>query len=157
MISFFSKLKKYRIAIISVSWLIYSFIINSSGVCSYWIDEYEDGWYIMTSESDGDGGYYPEDIDGPYSYTEAVDWITNCKDNSEEYLLKYGTIYNLLPSPNKYLKIDGDKSFFPWLINYLLSYPMYFSPLFIFYFFKKRKNNNYNLNRLTEDILGEEN
>jgi hypothetical protein len=37
--------------------LIYSFIINSNGVCSYWIEEYEDGWYIMTSESDGDGGY----------------------------------------------------------------------------------------------------
>lgn len=157
MISFFSKLKKYRIAIITVSWLIYSFIIFSNGVCSYWIDEYEDGWYIMTSESDGDGGYYPEDIDGPYSYDEAVDWITNCKDYSEEYLLKYGTIYNLLPSPNKYIGNNGDSKFIPGFIFLVFKYPFFFLPLILIYFFKKRKNNNYNLNRLTEDIMGEEN
>ena len=58
-------IKQIIIIILGVSWVLYSLLIDYTD-CFYWIEEFNDGWYVMESTDVGDR-YIDVQTEGPFS------------------------------------------------------------------------------------------
>jgi len=127
--------KKNIIIGLGIVWFIYSTIAQTIGVCSYWIEEYDDGWYVMDviTEDDID---YPEQFDGPFDEKTATNYIIECREEASIFKKKYGTIYNLIPeNRDVYGKIEN---LFMSFLRIIMNYTFMFLPLYILYKFHKK-------------------
>ena len=99
-----------KVIIVIIVWFIYSLIISFGGSVGWWPEKHSDGWYRMWEECDGDS--YGETcwdvvIDGPFSKIDIDRMYRDDQRAADEFIKKYGTIYNLVPksSPNDSLII----------------------------------------------------
>ena len=99
-----------KVIIVIIVWFIYSLIISFGGSVGWWPEKHSDGWYRMYEECDGDP--YGETcwdvvIDGPFSKIDIDRMYRDDQRAADEFIKKYGTIYNLVPksSPNDSLII----------------------------------------------------
>ena len=112
-----------------LGWLIYSIFVVS-GECENWIEEYDDGWYIMETYREDYETTYPDIYDGPFSLNEAKKWIDDCYKESQVRIRAYGTIYNLMPSKVDYF---NDSGFFYYILRQLIFYLFMFGPPILLY------------------------
>jgi hypothetical protein len=90
-------IKKNSFFILSILWVTYHSIICTKGFCEYWIDEYNDGWYLIENLDVGDGYNEQTIFDGPFKEKEAINYLNELEIKSQNFKKKYGTIYNFLP------------------------------------------------------------
>ena len=112
-----------------VGWIIYSLLVTSNE-CTNWIEEFDDGWYIMEIYKEDYETSYPVTYDCPFSLNEAKKWIDECYEESQIKTKAYGTIYNLLPSKKSYF---NDSGFFYYILRQLIFYLFFFGPPIIIY------------------------
>ena len=147
MFGLFKNKKDFVFLFLGFTWMIYSVIIIGSGNCYNWIEEYEDGWYIMASVEE-DGQSYSDWIDGPFSEDEAIQEIDFMRDEAQKFKRTYGTVFNFLPTryPNVY---TGSGSSLSENLKHLLfvRFPegvLSIGPLYILYFlYNRSENKNY--------------
>ena len=94
-----------KVIIVIIVWFIYSLIISFGGSVGWWPEKHSDGWYRMYEKCEGDP--YGETcwdvvIDGPFSKIDIDRMYRDDQRAADEFIKKYGTIYNLVPksSPN---------------------------------------------------------
>ena len=94
-----------KVIIVIIVWFIYSLILSFGGSVGWWPEKHSDGWYRMYEKCEGDE--YGETcwdvvIDGPFSKIDIDRMLREDQRASDEFMKKYGTIYNLVPktSPN---------------------------------------------------------
>ena len=66
-------------------WVIYCTTISVFGYCPYWIDEYDDGWYIMEIIEEEEGVDYPVFVEGPFDEKTAINNIIECRKISQDF------------------------------------------------------------------------
>ena len=89
-----------KVIIVIVVWFMYSLILSFGGSVGWWPEKYSDGWYRMYEECEGDP--YVETcwdvvIDGPFSKIDIDSMYREDERAANEFMKKYGTIYNLAP------------------------------------------------------------
>jgi len=122
--------KKNIIIGLGIIWLIYSLIAQNFGVCPFWIEEYDDGWYVMDviTEDDID---YPEQYDGPFDEKTATDYIIGCREEASRFKKNYGTIYNLIPENRD---VYGKReNLFMSILSIIMDYTFMLLPLYFLY------------------------
>ena len=94
-----------KVIIVIIVWFIYSLILSFGGSVGWWPEKHSDGWYRMYEKCEGDE--YGETcwdvvIDGPFSKIDIDRMYREDERAANEFMKKYGTIYNLAPkiSPN---------------------------------------------------------
>ena len=99
-----------KVIIVIIVWFIYSLILSFGGSVGWWPEKHSDGWYRMYEKCEGDE--YGETcwdlvIDGPFSKIVIDRMYREDERAANEFMKKYGTIYNLAPkiSPNDSLII----------------------------------------------------
>lgn len=127
--------KKNIIIGLGIVWFIYSTIAQTFGVCTYWIEEYDDGWYVMDliTEDDID---YPEQFDGPFDEKTATNYIIECREEASIFKKNYGTIYNLIPE-NRDVYGKRENLFMSFLSSFM-NFTFILLPLYILYKFHKK-------------------
>ena len=127
--------KKNIIIIIGFIWGLYSTLVTSSGRCSFWIEEYDDGWYLMEKFEDVDTTYGVV-YDGPFDKKTAEDYMFECRKEALRFKKKYGTIYNLVP---QYEDLYGTKkNMFIRIMIYLMNVTIMWLPIYFLYKFYKK-------------------
>lgn len=131
--------KKLIIIVTGVMWVNYCAIISVFGYCPYWIEEYEDGWYVMENIEDEQDVDYSVIVEGPFDKTTAVNNIIECRKISQDFRKTYGTIFNLiLEDRDVYGKINNILiSFF----NFIMMCTFALLPLYFLYRFYIKQNN----------------
>ena len=99
-----------KVIIFIIGWFIYSLILSFGGSVGWWPEKHSDGWYRMGEKCEADE--YGETcwdvvIDGPFSKIDIDRMYRDDQRAADEFIKKYGTIYNLVPksSPNDSLII----------------------------------------------------
>ena len=94
-----------KVIIVIIVWFIYSLILSFGGSVGWWPEKHSDGWYRMYEKCEADE--YGETcwdvvIDGPFSKIDIDRMYREDQRAADEFIKKYGTIYNLVPksSPN---------------------------------------------------------
>ena len=119
--------KKRIIIGLAIFWGVYSIVIMNFGDCSYWIEEYNDGWYLMSVVVEDDISY-SEQLDGPFNEELAIKRIEECKQDAAEFKNCFGTIYNLIPNTNR--NVYGEKeNIFVAILGHLMRLSFLILPL----------------------------
>ena len=89
-----------KVIIVIIVWFIYSLILSFGGSVGWWPEKHSDGWYRMYEKCEGDP--YGETcwdvvIDGPFSKIDIDRMYREDERAANEFMKKYGTIYNLAP------------------------------------------------------------
>ena len=89
-----------KVIIFIIVWFIYSLILSFGGSVGWWPEKHSDGWYRMYEKCEGDE--YGETcwdvvIDGPFSKIDIDRMYREDERAANEFIKKYGTIYNLAP------------------------------------------------------------
>ena len=89
-----------KVIIFIIGWVIYSLILFFGGSVGWWPEKHSDGWYRMYEQCEGDE--YGETcwdvvIDGPFSKIDIDRMYREDQRDANEFIKKYGTIYNLAP------------------------------------------------------------
>ena len=104
-----------KVIIVIIVWFIYSLILSFGGSVGWWPEKHSDGWYRMYEKCEGDP--YVETcwdvvIDGPFSKIDIDRMYREDERAANEFMKKYGTIYNLAPK-------SGLLMFLVWPILFL--------------------------------------
>jgi len=108
---------------IAISWFIYSFIIISKSSCGLIMKESEgDEWNLYYTNVEGETGEeYDVFHEGPMAITEAKEIINDCRNQSQSFRKKYGTVFNYKNSQLRYSSlIDIAISVLPLIFLYYL-------------------------------------
>ena len=108
---------KNKIWILQFVWWIYSIIILGNGECPFWIEQFDDGWYLMEEVT---GTQYTDKFDGPFDYEFAENYLNDCKNEAKNFKIKYGTVWNLVPEKPRI--IMGVVFFIIWLLPLIIGY-----------------------------------
>ena len=120
--------KKRIIIGLGIFWGVYSIVIMNFGDCSFWIEEYNDGWYLMSVVVEDDINY-SEQLDGPFNEELAIKRIEECKQDAAKFKKCFGTIYNLIPNINR--NIYGEKeNIFVAILSNLMKLSFLILPLY---------------------------
>ena len=89
-----------KVIIFIIGWFIYSLILSFGGSVGWWPEKHSDGWYRMYEKCEADE--YGETcwevvIDGPFSKIDIDRMYREDERAADEFIKKYGTIYNLAP------------------------------------------------------------
>lgn len=118
---------------LSLVWIFYSILVMNGSSCSYWIEKFNDGYYIMT-ESGEDEYKYEEQFEGPLDESSALKWLDTCIKEGESFRRKYGTIFNLNIASGKD-KYGYNENFFLAYLSGIIDVIIMLLP---FYFYHKR-------------------
>lgn len=90
-----------------IIWVIYSIFINTWGNVNWWAEEMSDGWYQMGEECETPDEYgsncWSVILDGPFTKAEIDNMYLKDERDANEFMKKYGTIYNLRLKENNML------------------------------------------------------
>jgi len=89
-----------KVIIVIIVWFIYSLILSFGGSVGWWPEKHSDGWYRMYEKCEGDEygtTCWEVVIDGPFSKIDIDRMLREDQRASDEFIKKYGTIYNLAP------------------------------------------------------------
>ena len=108
-------------------WVIYSLTVFTWGGVDWWAEEMSDGWYQMIEECETDDygkQCWPVILDGPFTKAEIDNMYLKDERDANEFMKKYGTIYNLRLKENNILFA---------LINIILQYCIFFGIPYLIY------------------------
>ena len=118
-----------KVIIFIIGWFIYSLILSFGGSVGWWPEKHSDGWYRMYEKCEGDE--YGETcwdvvIDGPFSKIDIDRMYREDERAANEFMKKYGTIYNLAPKSG--------------LLRFLVWYSLFLGVPYLIYqvFYEKR-------------------
>lgn len=115
---------------LGIIWIIYSLIISNFGRCHFWIDEYNDGWYVMDVFKE-DGIKYPEQYDGPFDEKKAINYILECREEALKFKKNYGMIYNLIPENRDVY--GHSENIFISILSTIMDYTLSLLPIYFLY------------------------
>ncbi len=127
-----------KVIIFIIVWVIYSLILSFGGSVGWWPEKHSDGWYKMYERCEGDEyGYdvcWDEVIDGPFSKIDIDRMYREDERAANEFMKKYGTIYNLAP------KTSPNDSFIIVILKLLVYLSMFCGVPYLIYqvFYEKR-------------------
>jgi len=127
-----------KVIIAIIIWFMYSSIILFGGSVGWWPEKHSDGWYRMYEkcDSDGKGGETCWDvvIDGPFSKIDIDRMYREDERAANEFMKKYGTIYNLVP------KTSPNDSFIIAILKLLVYFSVFCGVPYLIYqvFYEKR-------------------
>ena len=126
-----------KVIIVIIVWFIYSLILSFGGSVGWWPEKHSDGWYRMYEKCEADE--YGETcwevvIDGPFSKIDIDRMYREDERAANEFMKKYGTIYNLAP------KISPNDSVFFSILKFLV-WPILFCgvPYLIYQVFYEKR------------------
>ena len=123
--------KKNIIIITGVTWFLYSFWVTQFGECGFYLEEYDDGWYLMDTFEDEDNVSYDTKIDGPFDKKTAEDYMVECRKKALRFKKTYGTIYNLIPEHTDVYGIENKN--FNYYIGLIMVLTFMYLPLYFLY------------------------
>ena len=110
-----------------IIWVIYSLTVTNWGNVDWWAEEMSDGWYQMIEECETDdygNKCWPVILDGPFTKAEIDNMYLKDERDANEFMKKYGTIYNLRLKENNVLF---------GVINIILWYCIFFGVPYLIY------------------------
>ena len=118
-----------KVIIVIIVWFIYSLILSFGSSVGWWPEKHSDGWYRMYEKCETDE--YGETcwdlvIDGPFIKIDIDRMLRKDQIAADEFIKKYGTIYNLAPNSG--------------LLRFLVWYSFFFGVPYLIYqvFYEKR-------------------
>jgi hypothetical protein len=139
------KIKGYIAIFLFFVWTVYSVSALIIGDCSIWAEEYSDGWYTMSWDSD-EGNTYKVQLDGPLSEHEAVKFVEDCKSDASSYSNGIGIVYWLLPQVKTDVYGNKTSSLIMGVVSPVLFFVIYGLGLFVIYRLFMKKNRKEEIN-----------